>query len=564
MVGTSTKPAVADLDAARRRSELHGVDPRRPELPYRSRPSPSGARLADLSAPILSRILDQLADSPFGFVLADRTGSVAARGTGARSMLTILDDHQIAIGYNLAESDIGTNGVGTSIEARGPAVVVGDDHHLESLKAFACVNAPIIHPVSRRVAGSVGLVCAADETHSLLLPAAVQLAAQIEGRLLEVASPEERMLLDRFLRARRRTTDAVLTINPEVLIATPAARRLISGLDEPSLWSHISAALAEGESKITLDGPTGRELRLNCRPVIADDEVSGAVVEISAAGNHPHRRRPGRRALPGLAGSSQRWSSVVEECHRMAGCREPLSIVGEPGTGRLSVAEAVASLVGADVVHVDDASQILVDGTSRWLGRIRRNLRPDTTVIIRRIDNLQPRVVAALSSMVESRPQGCRVITTRVESVGDTSRDLALDRLGIVQIPLPPLRERRDDIAPVARAMFAVHGVRTVPSDLIRSLERYEWPGNVAQLDRAVRSTVAAAGSRPIAVGHLPVEIRETGTAIPLHGLQRTEAAAIVGALATTGGNRRAAADLLGISRATLYRRISQYGLDDH
>ncbi|HDH02807.1 MAG TPA: hypothetical protein ENH15_01010, partial [Actinobacteria bacterium] len=266
-----------------RRSDFYGVDASRPELPYRGEAAPSGTALAQLSSPVLDRTLEQVSEDPVGIVLADRDGTITHRGAGQRLLLAAMDDNQIEVGFNLAESEVGTNGVGTSLETKRPTVVVGEEHYLDAYKSFSCANAPIVHPITNRIEGTVGLVCGAgDAANPLLLPTATLMASQIRQLLLDQARPEERALLEQFLLARKTNSAAVATMNRTVLIATASVQPLLLGLDQAELWDHVEGALRQDQPGDTeLSAPSGRSIRLRCRPVLLGGDVVGAVVEFS-------------------------------------------------------------------------------------------------------------------------------------------------------------------------------------------------------------------------------------------------------------------------------------------
>ena len=173
-----------------------------------------------------------------------------------------------------------------------------------------------------------------------------------------------------------------------------------------------------------------------------------------------------------------------------------------------------------------------------------------------------------------------RAIDARV--LAATNRDLAADvhaarfrqdlyyRLRVVEIRVPPLRERREDVLALARTFLADAARRTgrkatgfTPA-AAQQLVRYAWPGNVRELENAVeRAVVLARGSR-IDVDDLPEEI---GLALPgaavageIRPLAQIERDYILSVLRTTGGNRARAAARLGIGAATLYRKLKAYG----
>ena len=554
--------ATADILAARRRSAHYGLDPARSEIPHIGDPGPAADALRQLSAPVLEQLVDQIADSPLALVLADRDGRLTRRDAPDRAILTEMDGRCVDLGFSLAEADVGTNGVGTSLETRRPTLVVGEDHYLESFHTFTCANAPIIAPITGRIEGTVGVVCPVGQTGPLLLPTAMRLASQIGDLLFEQATPEERFLLHQFLRRRKNPRTAIATIGQDVLIATPAAQRLLAGVDHAELWEHIEGAIQHGRPFETEFQPTSTApLHLRCRPLHRGGAFEGAAVEVVSEPHRPvrnrHRRQPSR--LGELIGVSDRWQTAARAALLAAQVDDPVLIVGERGTGRLSVAEAIAGHGRPRPVEVFSSAEILIDGARDWVLRARAALEFDGTVIFRRVDHLDGEVAAALAALVAESTTARVIATSEISSTSDSGLALLLDQLRVLQIDLPALRDRRDDIPHLVRRFATDHGRHDVDRQVVNMLYRQPWPGNVTELRQVMRSANAKARTDRINLRHLPETFSHRSTRKPLHGLRQQEADAIVTAISSTA-TRAEAAQLLGISRATLFRRIKAYG----
>ena len=177
----------------------------------------------------------------------------------------------------------------------------------------------------------------------------------------------------------------------------------------------------------------------------------------------------------------------------------------------------------------------------------------------------------------KSRPVDVRVVAA-------TNRDLAHGvagglfrqdlyyRLKVVELHVPALRERRDDILPLARVLLAdaalrmkrkISGLAPRAAD---QLLRHEWPGNVRELENAMERAVALARGSRVELDDLPEEIRQAfPTPVPAAGTVRPlgdiEKEYILAALALNGGNQTHTAAQLRIGAATLYRKLKSYGL---
>jgi two-component system response regulator AtoC len=198
---------------------------------------------------------------------------------------------------------------------------------------------------------------------------------------------------------------------------------------------------------------------------------------------------------------------------------------------------------------------------------------------------MQARLLRALQEGEIRRVGGEGSIKVDVRVIAATNRDLVdevqagrfredlLYRLRVLVIELPPLRERPEDISPLIDhllARIARERGRDAPvvSQQVRDvLERYSWPGNVRQLENTLQRVVLLAGGGPVTLAelqsdaasreHLLEETPSTG----VFSLDQGVRDQLVRALAAANGNRERAARLLGVSRATIYRKIKEFGL---
>ena len=145
-------------------------------------------------------------------------------------------------------------------------------------------------------------------------------------------------------------------------------------------------------------------------------------------------------------------------------------------------------------------------------------------------------------------------------------------RLKVVELHVPPLRERMDDILPLARVLLAVAGSRMgrapleIGPEAAQQLLSYTWPGNVRELENAMERAAALAGGGRMELEDLPEEVRQVslrpvaskGTVRPLDEIEKGY---ILAALAANGGNQTHTAHQLRIGSATLYRKLKSYGL---
>jgi two-component system response regulator HydG len=223
----------------------------------------------------------------------------------------------------------------------------------------------------------------------------------------------------------------------------------------------------------------------------------------------------------------------------------------------------------------------LASGGTLFLDEI-GEIPPDIQVKLLRV--LQEKAVVRVGGD-RTIPVNCRVIAATNQDLHQAvaekrfRRDL-LYRLDVITIEIPPLRERRGDIVAFVASFvgkFAERNSKVVegiePAVLDR-LVRYAWPGNVRELENVVERAVALAKGRLLQLADLPVHLQESGgdggagEAVPLtdldqarRGHQASERRLYIEALRAERGDIQRAARLLGISRATLYRRLREHDL---
>jgi DNA-binding NtrC family response regulator len=215
------------------------------------------------------------------------------------------------------------------------------------------------------------------------------------------------------------------------------------------------------------------------------------------------------------------------------------------------------------------------------------------TVLLDEIGDLPPASQAKLLRFLETRAfkrvGGVRDIAVDVRIIASTNRDLETGvrdgsfrrdlffRLNVVPITIPPLRERPEDVEPLARHFVAAittairRPARAISQEALAMLERYAWPGNVRELKNVIERAVILEEGAEILAAHLPDELKPgsrvsdlaPGFRLPPGGinLEGLEKDLILQALAQTHGNKTRAAELLGLTRDTLRYRVEKYGL---
>ena len=282
--------------------------------------------------------------------------------------------------------------------------------------------------------------------------------------------------------------------------------------------------------------------------------------------------------LPGLVGSGVLWLRASREAETLYDSSDWMTIEGEGGVGKLALARAVHQRRNpAAPFHVLDADS----ATQDWLTKARRELLDGSgMLVIRHVDLLNARQLHALASALQEarnaqRQEGqpkegqpkeghkeLRVAVTlnRKQAAADLTRLLRFFQ-GTVE--LPPLRHHIEDLhelVPFFLARLSQQGRLTCSPEAMQLLLRHNWPGNTEQLWQVLKQVVQRRRAGVIMPKDLPPECWTVSRRL-LSPLESIERDAIVLSLQDQDGNKVRAAEALGMSRATIYRKIHEYGI---
>jgi sigma-54 dependent transcriptional regulator, acetoin dehydrogenase operon transcriptional activator AcoR len=521
--------------------------------------------------PVLRNLREHLEGQPISVILTDAAGVVLTRMRADYDLDRHLDSVKLAPGFSYSEESVGTNGIGTALEGGRPMHVFGHEHYAENLEDLACAGVPIRHPISGKTLGAVDLTCWRKDADPLLITLAKTTADQITQALLTDSNAREFELLQEYLRACRHSAGIVLALNHDVVMMNDFARQALDPGDQVVLLGQATEALVGRHSAaVEIELPTGARARMYCRPLRGDDRLAGGVVHVKLveSGARP-TAAAGPRArmiLPGLVGSGPLWLRGCHQVEVVYDSGEWLALEGEPGVGKLAVLRAVHQRRNpAGRFHVLDAADA---ADQDWQATARRELLDgDGCLVIRHVDRLSPRRLHALSAALQEIRAAGRADTLRVAVTlgnGKARGDLAeLLRHFPQTVELPPLRhhiEDLHDLVPFLLAKLSQRARLTCSSEAMQILLRSSWPGNTEQLWQVLKRIAQHRRTGTIRSADLPPECWTVSRRL-LSPLESMERDAIVQSLLDSGGNKVKAAASLGMSRATIYRKIHEYGI---
>jgi sigma-54 dependent transcriptional regulator, acetoin dehydrogenase operon transcriptional activator AcoR len=528
--------------------------------------------LSRAATPVLADVADQFAGEPVSVILTDSDGVVLERRTGDSALHQHLDKVWLAPGFSYAERFVGTNGIGTALEGRGPAQVFGHEHYVEHLADLACAGAPIWHPVTGKLMGVVDLTCWRPDAGRFMATAVARIARQIESALLHQSGPRELSLLHDYLTACQRNRGAVIGVSPDLVMLNDTARELIDPSDQLALIAGASEALKAGQRLTLVDLPSGAVARVHGRTSWVDKGAAGGVLHVQLAPRDITARPrsvglPASVTLPAAVGSGLLWTKCCQAVDRHFQNREWLILEGEPGTGKITVARATHHLrTPATHFRLLDAD----DYGPQWMAELTDEMRAGGgTLVLAHLDRLGPdgqhALLDVLEPLRESTDPGRPWLAATVGIGGLAGTDPGESLLECFPrtVEVPPLRHHIEDVAELVPHLAArlTRGTDlTCSPEAMRVLMHNRWPGNVEQLYQVLRKTVARRRAGVLTPADLPPETRSVTRRV-LTPLEAIECDAIVEALLDHRGTKAEAARHLGMSRATIYRKIRGYGI---
>lgn len=560
-------PGVRDIiTASWRRAIEHRVDTDEPDPVYVA-DRDEESLLARTSAPILANLSDELAAHPVAILLTDANGLVVSRSSTDRALNGGLDRVSLAPGFSYAEESVGTNGIGTALECQKSVLISGFEHFNSSLTDFECAGAPITHPIRGHLAGVLDLTSWTGTSGPLLLTLARTTAKRIEEAMLAGTGARELSLFREYLASCQRGSGAIMAVNQDVVMVNSHAEELYDVTDRAALLTHTADMAGSAKpSTVVVDLPSGVIARLEYRPVYSGSALAGGVFRVK---NQAGSRRTAGHAdlqLPGVVGASPLWRQACAAADASFAARNWLALSGEQGVGKTSVARAVALRHGRRPVVLDCA-----DLDDAWAEDVIGGDPP--VVILQHADALTGEALQHVTDLLtawEGAPPGqapAWVAATFGDGPPDADVQGRLMPFFAHVVDVPPLRHRIEDLHRLVPHLLARHTnnrALTTSDACLRQLMRLPWTGNVRQLDEVLATASRQRRTGTIDVTDLPAESR-TFTRRRLTQLETIERDAIVRSLAANKGNKERAAADLGMSRATIYRKIRAFGIvPDH
>jgi transcriptional regulator of acetoin/glycerol metabolism len=570
--------------------------------------------LIDTAAPIMQSVFGIVKRSHFMLVLTDAVGYILV-SIGDEEVMSKTRDMRYQTGVLWNSMSVGTNAISVALDYDTAIQMVGPEHYCSSHHGWTCSAAPI-HGANGEVVGCLNMsgdyTAAHDHTLGLVLAAAYGIEAQLSvlhsrevlQSALEV-SPDAIVLVDTDYRPIWGNTAAqqLFGVDNDALLRMDVRNMLPDVSWSPSEWMADKKFFADDIRVVTANGTVrctaaiSPALNYGTKTINVTLKKQKHLIDSvnKMSGNHANytfddiiTRDLGMRKTVGLARKYAQYNGNI-------------LIAGESGTGKELMAQAIhnaGSSAAGPFVAINCASipRDLLEsemfgyeagafpGSAGEGNPGRFELANRGTLFLDEIAELPLEFQSKLLRAVESHsivrlgggqelPLDIRIITatsTKLEeavAAGRFRQDLYY-RLNVLRLDIPPLRDRPTDI-PYSAGIFLERLNKLNPEmkkslspEFIAGLMKYDWPGNVRELQNGIERAFYSCSDTVLGEDSLrfvmPPRDAEEPAQQPLSG----EAGEILATLTVCGGNVDAAAEKMGVSRATLYRRIKKFGIN--
>lgn len=576
--------------------------------------------LVRVAVPLFETIVTAWEDEPFAISISDRQGAILYMD-GHAETIEKAESINAVPGGGMAEEHIGTAAANLVLAQRKPDYVVWSEHYCEAFHSWATIGAPIRHPLSHDVVGTI--VVSGDElTHPHAVTLVEKIATHIEQLIHHEELDRRVILLDEHQRfSLAHPHDAVLAIDRRghVCGVSSLIGRLLDAphqLLESSIFEVPNLELTGLYSPQQHEDVQPYELQVylpkkelsfpaTAIPISGERQSLGTLVVLSAA--HATRALQGRATASSwsatttfsdLIGSAVPFRASLAQANQAASGDFPVLLLGESGTGKDLFAQAIHTAgprcVGPFVAfNCGQASDELLvaelfgyvegafTGAAKGGKKGKIELAHTGTLFLDEVEAMPDKMQVSLLRVLgenrvtrigAERPTGVdiRVIAASNEDLKTAVEDkrFRLDlyhRLAVFPIHLPPLRERREDVSLLVQYLLRQLGredLRLAP-EVLPLFHAYAWPGNIRELRNVLLRASQFAVGNMITPAELPPEVQTAAesSATTHQSLRDTEREEIRRTLVTVGGNLSRAAERLGIHRVTLYRKLKRYGL---
>ncbi|HEX3015906.1 MAG TPA: sigma-54-dependent Fis family transcriptional regulator [Desulfobacteria bacterium] len=600
------------------------------------------SNLIEIARLFMSNLYHFVEGSGFIVLLSDERGYIM-EAIGDSDTMAYAAQLNLNRGASWAEEEVGTNGIGTALAIDKPIQVSGAEHYCQKVHFWTCSAAPI-YDNGGQLVGVLQMSGPSSKTHQHTLGMVVAAVEAIRNQLKIQQRNRELMLLNNRLNNIILTvSDGIIVIDREGIIRqiNPLAEQILAMTEQEilgrSIFDYLEKTTVIDDLLMTGKAYKDAELTINTQNLsahclssgkpIKDDhgDVTGGAIFLNPINKVKNlvNRFSGAQAsfhFQDIVGRSQQLQKAIDLATIAAGNNSNVLLQGESGTGKEVFAQSIHNLsarrhgpflavncgaiprdlIGSELFGYEGGS---FTGAKPGGHPGKFELAAGGTLFLDEIGDMplehQVTLLRVLQDHRITRIGGDKTIIVDVRIICASNKNLQLEvakgnfrqdlffRLNVINISLPPLRERREDI-PVLFNTFLKelcqktgNDLPTVDPRLISYLNQYDWPGNVREFQNVVERMINVANGKNIGPEHLPEEIidprirhvlpenKPTADLKAISSekikikelLDNNERREIVNRLMANNGNISSVAREMGISRNSLYKKLKRLNI---
>lgn len=579
--------------------------------------------LLNVADSVIEELYLAIRESNFCTLIANEKGTVL-KAYADQDEAALCKAKGLFPGYVWSEETMGTNSIGMCIRFKRPVQVTSAEHFCKIGHITVCISTPILDSEGK-LAGVLTMTGFKENAnpHTMGL---VVFGAKIIEREMRLQSAYEDAELSRqyVLEMTESLPSGILVVNQQGIVTNinnKACELLKSPKEDFLNLSYmqslgkldcIEKTLKHGQAQEEAEqhfkrGKYTLHFTMSSRPIInSQDVVDGAVIilrEIEDVIRITNKMAGynARFTFENIIGQAPEFISVINQARSAANTSSNVLILGESGTGKEMIAQAIHNassrrhgpfvaincgavpreLIGSELFGYDEGA---FTGAKRGGRPGKFELANNGTIFLDEIGDmpldLQLVLLRVLQDKIVVRLGGHQSINVDIRLITATNKDLKRQvdlglfrqdlyyRINVITLSLPPLRERIGDIIPLADHFLQKKAVKnrkrivSLNSQAIDLLKKYNWPGNVRELENVIERAVVFCNGKEIAAEFLHLPVSEIKTQNSESSLKSEEKKIIMNTLIRTQGNISKTARILGITRATLYRKMRFHDLN--
>lgn len=572
------------------------------------------SELYQVALPLIDLLSKQIQGTQHLITLSDSKGRIIHL-KGENGILSYAEKMNFVIGADWSEASAGTNAIGTAITIKQPLQIWAFEHFCVGVHDWICSASPIVHPVSGEILGVIDLTGPRELAQAHSLSVVQTYAKLIEMQLIEGVKQKHDVLKEIYQNSKRQQSQCLMIVIDEYFRVVDGDVKCLDLLGVNSwgkLWNHEEM---KGLQRKLLNNRLHEEERFHSLPlkiriqqIYHEKEHIGYQLFL-----HPIIDRNSSVAMyadewQGIVMQSKAMKKVLEKITVVAQTQVPILITGESGTGKELIAKKIhenstrkdepflsincgaipKDLIGTELFGYERGT--FTGGNPEGKKGLFEKAKGGTLLLDEIGEmpiDLQVHLLRVLQEKEIIRLGGTTPIPIDVRIIAATNRNVQyliehelfrLDlyfRLNVVEVHLPPLRERKEDIEKLIEKLLlelAEEHNMPVPSldkEAYHLFQSYDWPGNVRELRNVLEFAVLFQEHNQISVNNLPNNLKKNvfkpekqlKEALTLFEIKEKDK--IKQLLHEESGNISAVARRCGVARTTLYRKMKKFHLLD-